>query len=293
MHIGKLLNPKNDYVFKRIFGYIGNEEITKGLISAIVDDIQITNIELDCKEILERDLQDDKLGILDVRAILGNSMQCDIEMQVIDQKNIEDRILYYWSNLYSKSLKVSKDYSSSKKTIIILFTNYDIVNLKGIDKYISRWHIREDKYTNYILTKKLDIAIIEIPKYNKYKGENKKLDAWVKFIDKPEEIEMEEIKGDKALEEAKKLLEDISEDEYEQDLAFRRDLFLKDKVAIEEAGYDKGMEVGIQQGIQEGLETGEKNKAIEIAKRMLQKGTDISFIIECTGLTKEEIEELK
>ena len=145
MNITKLLNPKNDYVFQRIFGYEGNEEITKGLISSIIDDIEIKSIKLDCKRILERDLKDDKLGILDVRAILGNSMQCEIEMQVIDRKNIEDRILYYWSRLYSKSLKRANDYLKTKKTIIILFTDYELDNLKEIEKYISRWHIREDE----------------------------------------------------------------------------------------------------------------------------------------------------
>ena len=35
-NIVKLLNPKNDYVFKRIFGQIGNEDITASLISSIV-----------------------------------------------------------------------------------------------------------------------------------------------------------------------------------------------------------------------------------------------------------------
>ena len=37
MHIRKLLKPTNDYVFKRIFGYVGNEEITKVLLNAIID----------------------------------------------------------------------------------------------------------------------------------------------------------------------------------------------------------------------------------------------------------------
>ena len=33
VHIGKeLLNPKNGYVFKRIFGHKGNEEITKQML---------------------------------------------------------------------------------------------------------------------------------------------------------------------------------------------------------------------------------------------------------------------
>ena len=31
----QLLNPKIDYVFKRIFGRVGNEEITTALIQAI------------------------------------------------------------------------------------------------------------------------------------------------------------------------------------------------------------------------------------------------------------------
>ena len=68
MYIGKYLDPKNDYVFKRIFGYTGNEEITKGLINAILDDVEITNIEIDLKKELEQDLKDDKYGILDIRA---------------------------------------------------------------------------------------------------------------------------------------------------------------------------------------------------------------------------------
>ena len=44
--ISKLLDPKIDYVFKRIFGYIGNEEITKELISSIIRK-EISSIELD------------------------------------------------------------------------------------------------------------------------------------------------------------------------------------------------------------------------------------------------------
>ena len=31
-----ILRPTNDYVFRRIFGHVGNEDITKGLVSSIV-----------------------------------------------------------------------------------------------------------------------------------------------------------------------------------------------------------------------------------------------------------------
>ena len=55
----------------------------------------VSNIVLDCNSIIERELFDDKIGILDIRAKINNSIDCDIEMQVVDKKNIEKRILYY------------------------------------------------------------------------------------------------------------------------------------------------------------------------------------------------------
>ena len=33
----ELLNPRQDYVFKRIFGYKGNEDITKDFLTAILN----------------------------------------------------------------------------------------------------------------------------------------------------------------------------------------------------------------------------------------------------------------
>lgn len=54
-----------------------------------------------------------------------------------------------------------------------------------------------------------------------------------------------------------------------------------DQKAIEGAGYDKGVKVGIERGIE------------KVAKNMIKNKIDINIIIETTGLTKEEIENLK
>lgn len=56
----KTMLPTNDYVFKRIFGYVGNEEITKGLVSSILNR-NIREIKLDGSKILEKNLKDDKM----------------------------------------------------------------------------------------------------------------------------------------------------------------------------------------------------------------------------------------
>ena len=290
--IRKLLKPTNDYVFKRIFGYVGNEEITKGLLNAIIDGANIKEVKLDCKEILEQDLKTDKFGILDIRAVLDNSIQCNIEMQIIDRKDIENRLLFYWSKLYSKSINLGEDYITAQKTIIILFADYEITGLEKIHKYFSKWHICEDECKNVILTKNFEIYIIELPKFEKYSNESE-LSNWVKFIINPEVIKMSEVKKNESLKKAHDVLNEISDDEREEELVFQRLMYIMDKKAIETAGFDKGEKVGMEKGIQEGVKKDKKSEKIKIAKVLLNKRVDIDIISESTGLTKEEIEKLK
>ena len=82
----KILKPTKDYIFKRLFGYKGNEDILKGLLSAIMQK-EIKNINLDKNKILEKDLLTDKIGVLDIRATLNDDIECDIEVQVINPGN--------------------------------------------------------------------------------------------------------------------------------------------------------------------------------------------------------------
>lgn len=234
---------------------------------------------LDCKEILEQDLKNDKFGVLDIKAVLDDKIQCDIEMQIIDRKDIENRLLFYWSKLYSKSISIGENYINASKSIVIIFTDYEIMALESIKKYFSKWHICEDEYKNIILTKNFEIYIIELPKYRKYHINNGKLDSWVKFINNPEVINMNDTDNNEDLKKAKNVLEEISQDEREQELAFQRLMYIMDKKAIEAAGIDKGIKQGIES---------ERKK---IAKALLKQNIELEIISNCTGLTKTEIEE--
>lgn len=189
MIIAKLLDPKNDYVFKRIFGHTGNEEITKGLLQSIIPD-KINKIELDSNPITEKDLLDDKVGILDIKAKLNDgNVNCDIEMQVVDQKDIEKRILFYWSKMYIQTLKVGADYENLKRCIVILITDYDLDKLIEIPEYVTKWKIREEKYSKLVLTNDLELYIISLEKAkNSTKNKEEELYNWLKFINNPKEV---------------------------------------------------------------------------------------------------------
>ena len=111
--------------------------------------------------------------------------------------------------------------------------------------------------------------------------------------------------SNKEIKKAKEVLEEISQDEREIYLAELREKYIMDKKAIEDAGFDKGLEAGIKQGIEQGLEQGieqgikqgleqgKKQQAIDIAKNLKEQNVDIDIICKTTGLTKEEIENLK
>ena len=268
----ELLKLKNDYTFKRVFGYTGNEEITKGLLNAILKE-KVTEVSLNCNTILERDLYDDKLGILDIRAKVNNLVDINIEMQLVDEKNIEKRIIFYLSKMYTQNLKKSHNYSELNKCISILFIDFELEKLKEIPKYLTKWNIREETYSKIILTDVLELYIINLSKVEKY-SENTLLDTWVKFISNSEDLNMEN--ADESIKRAKEVLDEISEDEHEQYLAHLREKYIFERQGIEEAGFDKGV----------------KASKIEFAKKMKEDNESIEKIIKYTGLTKEEIEKL-
>ena len=286
MIVIELLNPKSDYVFKRIFGHTGNEEITKGLLRAITKE-NIEKIELDCNPITEKDLLDDKVGILDIKATLNNNINCDIEMQIVDKKNIEKRILFYWSKMYTSSIKEGLDYNVLKKGIVILITDYELEKLKDLKQYVTNWKIRETKNPQIILTDDLEIYIIET---NKARGDSEEeLDNWIKFINNPEEkVDMK----NKEINKAKEVLEEISQDKHERYLAELRQKYIMDQKAIEDAGYDKGLKDGMEQGMEKGIQCGKQEKQIEIAKKMKAKNMSPKNISEITGLSEDEVKNL-
>lgn len=239
----ELLNPKNDYVFKRIFGHAGSENITKQMLSTIIQKT-INTIKLDENTILEKELLDDKVGIVDIHAKIDEQIDVDIEMQVVKQEDIEKRIMFYWSKLYTKGINSGEDYEDLHKTIAILITNSKIAKLNQIPEYYTKWQIREEKYQSVILTDTLEIYIIELPKAIENKSSrNLAIKPWLEFIENPEKMEMIGMSKENAvaIKEAKKLLEEISKDEHERYLAHLREKYIRDQKAIKRAGYNEGI----------------------------------------------------
>ena len=279
------LKPTNDYIFKKIFGSNKNALLLKDLLQSILTDIKISKVVIDKDVSLERQQITNKLGILDVVATLDDNTKVNIEMQVKGHENTVDRSVFYETGLFHESLNSGEDYLEIPKVISIWITDFDVFD-EG--PFHERARLKRD-YENIILTDKVEIHYIQLPKFRKkYKRvSNKltdKLEDWLTFIEN-EDVEAIRMIDNKYIQQAEDEFEYLTGDAAERRLAQLREKAIRDEAANLKCARRNGIEEGIQQGI-------EKQK-IETAKKMLAEKIDIELIMKITDLTKEEIEKLK
>ena len=58
-------------------------------------------------------------------------------------------------------------------------------------------------------------------------------------------------------------------------------------------GMEKGLAEGIEKGLAEGMEKGMNKRSLEIARKMLANGMDAATVMEITGLSESQLQQLK
>ena len=280
-----LLDPKMDFVFKNIFGSEKHPNILISFLNATLKPKDlITAVEIKNTD-LNKGYIEDKFSRLDVKATTSNNEIINIEIQLKNEYNMIKRSLFYWSKLYSEQLNEGEDYSVLKRTICINILNFKYLKTR---KFHSGYRLKEI-YSNEELTDVAEIHFIEIPKLEEGTDEKDMLVAWIEFLKNPEsekvrslEMSIDEIR------EAKDELIRMSNDDTQRELYEIRAKTLKDKISA----LNEAERKGIKKGRQEGIKEGEKSKAIEIAKSLINIGLDKETISKSTGLTLSEIEKL-
>ncbi|MEJ8553764.1 Rpn family recombination-promoting nuclease/putative transposase [Tepidibacter sp. Z1-5] len=272
-----LLDPKIDFVFKNIFGSNKHPKVLISFLNATLKQKDlITSVEIQNTD-LEKHFLDDKFSRLDVKAKTSNNEIINIEIQLKNEYNMIKRSLYYWSKLYEEQLGEGDNYSSLKRTVCINILNFKY--LKN-DRFHNGYRLKELE-TNEELSDVIEIHFIEIPKLKENSDEKDMLVAWTEFLKNPEsekvrklEMSIEEIK------EAKDELVRISNDDEQRMIYEMRSKVLRDKVS------------SLNKAKNEGRQEGEKLKALEIAKSLLDI-LDIETIASKTGLSIDELKKLK
>ena len=157
----QLLPLTSDIVFKQVFGQEESKPILRVFLNDVLGlDIQSAEQITLLNPIIDPKYIDDKMCILDIRVLLANRSLIDIEIQVLNRHNMEQRALYYTCQLCTEQLHTGDDYSKTAPVYGLNLLCFDLYE----DSRYYRSFILKDEETNETYRQNFKIAFFELRK---------------------------------------------------------------------------------------------------------------------------------
>ena len=302
----KYLDPKADLTFKKIFG--NHPERLASLLNALLplseEEEQIREIEYLPTELVP-ELEGHKNTIVDVLCTDARGRKFCVEMQMEWTNAFKQRVLFNASKLYVNQAKKGERYSTLQPVYSLNLVN-DIFE-HDTPEFIHNYRIVHDKDSNKVI-EGLHFTFIELPKFTPHSISDKRMMVlWLRFLTEIN-ANIQEVPSDLLRDpEIGKAVEELKISGFTDAELRAYDKFW-DSVSVErtlqydsyQQGMEKGMEKGMKQGLEKGMkqgmakgeEAGKSQRSIEIAENMLAKGMDASTVMEITGLTETQMQQL-
>jgi predicted transposase/invertase (TIGR01784 family) len=277
-----------DWAVKKLLRNKANFVVLEGFLSELLfDDIKIQKIlESESKQ----DTENDKYNRVDILTQNSKNELIIVEIQNTYEIDFFHRMIYGTSKALIENISLGQPYSEIKKVISINIVYFDLgqgkdyvykgkTNFEGLHEKDTLQLSIQQKQT---FTKKEisdffpEYYIIKVNKFNDIAKDT--LDEWVYFL-KNSEVK-DEFKA-KGLAEAKEVL-DIMRLDKEQQYGYNRYLDYLHYKASEILSLRLVAEDKVRQ-----------DRNVEIAKNLMIKGSDDTFITDITGLTLGQIEEIR
>jgi predicted transposase/invertase (TIGR01784 family) len=277
-----------DWAVKKLLRNKANFVVLEGFLSELLfDDIKIQKIlESESKQ----DTENDKYNRVDILTQNSKNELIIVEIQNTYEIDFFHRMIYGTSKALIENISLGQPYSEIKKVISINIVCFDLgqgkdyvykgkTNFEGLHEKDTLQLSIQQKQT---FTKKEisnffpEYYIIKVNKFDDIAKDT--LDEWVYFL-KNSEVK-DEFKA-KGLAEAKEVL-DIMRLDKEQQYGYNRYLDYLHYKASEILSLRLVAEDKVRQ-----------DRNVEIAKNLMIKGSDDTFITDITGLTLGQIEEIR
>ena len=277
------LDVKTDYAFKKVFG--SNEN--KPLLIRFLNSVIIFTHNAKIKDLIIQDpynipmLKGMKDSFVDVKATLDNNTKVIIEMQVLNHKGFEKRVLYNMAKNYSIQLNKTEDYHLLNPVIALSIV--DFIMFEDSPKTITNFKLLEkEEFIDY--SDDIELIFIELPKFKKGLRElNNLQEKFIYFIKNADTLSL----IPKELEDISQALSTINEaslTKEELELQHKR----KEFISVQKSS----IELAKEQGIEQGIEQGKLKEKLEIAKNLLDV-LDNETIALKTGLEIKTIQDLR
>ena len=277
-----------DWAVKKLLRNKANFVVLEGFLSELLfDDIKIQKI-LESES--NQETENDKYNRVDILTQNSKNELIIVEIQNTYEIDFFHRMIYGTSKALIENISLGQPYSEIKKVISINIVYFDLgqgkdyvykgkTNFEGLHEKDTLQLSIQQKQT---FTKKEisdffpEYYIIKVNKFNDIAKDT--LDEWVYFL-KNSEVK-DEFKA-KGLAEAKEVL-DIMRLDKEQQYGYNRYLDYLHYKASEILSLRLEAEDKVRQ-----------DRNVEIAKNLMLKGSEDTFIADITGLTLGQIEEIR
>ena len=264
---------KTDTLFKMLF--VKHEDLLKKLVAALLgisaDSIQ--QFVIQNPDISPENLED-KFCRLDINMTVNNQL-VDLEIQICNEGDYPERVMYYWAREFSSALSTGEGYSVLPRTLIISIIDFNLFNCVEYNSFFQPLEVTR----HTLLSDKMGFHFFELKKLPNEITEDDSLLLWLSLFKAETEEELERIR-------------ELEVPEMEQAInayytitaspEFREKERLREKARHDEA-----------QALHHARQEGATERSIEIARKLLKRNRPIDEIIEDTGLTSAEIENLR
>lgn len=284
-----------DWATKRLLRDKANFEVLEGFLTVLLGEKIRINRLLESES--NREYEADKLTRMDILAENSKGELIIIEVQNNNEYSYFQRMLFGTSKLVTEYIEKGQNYDSIRKIYavnIVYFRlghgtdtvyhgktefrgihNGDLLDLSPFQKQRYKVDSISKLYPEYYILKVNDFdKVAKTP-----------LEQWISYLKTGRISDKDDAPG---LAKAREKLKIDSMSKSEQNSYYRH---LDDIVILRDSIYTS-REEGQFEGFSKGLSEGERNKAMDIAKRMKDKGLSLDMIADITKLSVEEIERL-
>ena len=298
----KVITMMSDEVFKSVLQDRSCEDYLVDIIEGITKinkdyikrNLVFKNSELTKEEIEEKGKITDLLIELQ-----GNIINLEMNKYYYDGLfNKNDR---YVTKLKEGMITKKEKFAKEKKVIQINFNNFDMFDERIIIKFKMMDPERHLIRSDYMKVTDTEIYYINLKRvrqkyYNKEELTKLEKELLIMTTDNKEELRKIS-KGCREMESVAKKISKLSKEEEMQGIYLKeeQEAFIRDQIRAYAMtdGYNDGMEKGLKEGHKEGKHEGIIESKKEIAINMLNKNMDIKTISDVTGLSENEITNLK
>lgn len=291
--ISKYFNPYTDFGFKKLFGEEGSKDLLLDFLNQLLPSHhQIKELSFKNPENLAETI-DERKAIFDIYCESPTGEKFIVEMQKAKMHFFKDRSLFYSTSPIRQ--QAQKGVWNFKLLPVYFIAILDFKYDEKEEEQKFRRDVCLKDQDGDVFYDKLHFKFLQMPLFNKQEHElETHFDKWVYFLKHLEDFDhIPAILNEPIFQKGFEIAEMSHLDSDQYDAYLKSRISYNEEKAVLDTAFDDGKKEGIEEGKIKGKIEGEKAKAVDVAKMMLEKGFDIDTIAEITKLQPAEIEALK